>query len=247
MERRALAALTYKRSLPGERRDFKSCNLFSTDAPNKPPRKDRRAPSQRSQVPGETSCSAGERAPVGLVGRPQKQRPKTPGIPSQGNTVTVTSPSCKASSSAPSHLPRPATPPPSPTTHRVFSFLFFFPPEYFPPATRFSPPRTHGEKKKSRFRKTHPRILLSELEANPCGVALSLLYNSQQRRRKCLFNTKMLPHPYPTTGPPPGPALASLMSISLFESTSKLGEQAKSSEAPRQTQSDNHSPDGCQV
>lgn len=147
MERRALAALTYKRSLPGERRDFKSCNLFSTDAPNKPPRKDRRAPSQRSQVPGETSCSAGERAPVGLVGRPQKQRPKTPGIPSQGNTVTVTSPSCKASSSAPSHLPRPATPPPSPTTHRVFSFLFFFPPEYFPPATRFSPPRTHGEKK----------------------------------------------------------------------------------------------------
>lgn len=34
-----------------------------------------------------------------------------------------------------------------------------------------------GGKKKSRFRKTHPRILLTEHEAIPHGVALSLLYN----------------------------------------------------------------------
>lgn len=57
----------------------------------------------------------------------------------------------------------------------------------------------------------------------------------------------MLPHPYPTSRPLPGCAFASLMLISLFEYTSKLGKQANSSEDPRQTQSDNHNPEGCQV
>ena len=97
--------------------------------------------------------------------------------------------------SAPARLPVSTTPQPPPTIHTVFSTSRQV--SHSLSSNNFK----KKKKKKSRFRKTHPRILLTELEAIPPHVALRLLHNCQQRRNRCLFLNQTAASSSPSKGP----------------------------------------------
>lgn len=108
-------------------------------------------------------------AAVGPVGKPQKQGPlqgpRLPEIPSQGNTITVTSRSCNASNCVPSRLPPPATPPP-PLLHTQSIF-------HQPPVSLLR----ELKKKKITIQENTPTHLAHRAWSHSPRVALSLLYN----------------------------------------------------------------------